>query len=224
MAVDRNAGYTYTVIAETTDGKTVGRSPSLTRQSMRIKESTMKKTIICLMMILTAAVMLPAQDRALVSVTGNILQPSDSDFRDIYGDTQFMPEIRADVKLFKGFRLRLSYGFYDAEGATPELDFDCATSQTALTAGISYLGKISPRWRWSAGIGVSRLGYKEEALDQEVTGSAWGPHADIGLLAFFGRHLLARIDVGYAGAEDIVEDVTIKLGGFKAGAGIGVRF
>ena len=184
----------------------------------------MKKSMIVIMMIITAAAMLPAQEHTLISISGTMLRPNDGDFRDIYGDTQFMPEIRADVKLFKGLCLRLGYGFYSAEGATPELAFDCSTSQNTLTVGVSYLGKISPRWHWSAGIGVCRLGYKEEALDQEVTGSAWGPAADIGILAFFGRHLLARVDVGYAGAEDTIEDVTVKLGGLKAGAGIGIRF
>jgi len=31
MTVDRNAAYTYTVIAATADGKTAGRSPEVTR-------------------------------------------------------------------------------------------------------------------------------------------------------------------------------------------------
>jgi len=184
----------------------------------------MKKSIIVLMIILTTAILLPAQERVLISATGNLLLPNDGDFRDIYGDSQFMPEILADVNLFKGICLRLGYGFYSAEGVTPELAFDCKTSQTALTAGVSYLGKISPRWHWSAGIGICRLGYTEEALDQEITGSAWGPSADAGIIAFIGRHFLARLNLGYAGAEDTVEDITVKLGGIKAGAGIGVRF
>jgi hypothetical protein len=71
-------------------------------------------------------------------------------------------------------------------------------------------------------VGAAGIGYREEAMGLVVSGSRLGIRAGAGLL-FLSRTLFTGLDLGYLGASATVEDVPIKLGGFRASVCVGVR-
>jgi hypothetical protein len=97
------------------------------------------------------------------------------------------------------------------------------STQTFLWAGLGYVGEVNRSILFKVEAGPARIGYKEEALDLDVSGSAIGFRGGFGLI-FLGQTVFTALDLGYIGASDTFEDVRIKLGGFKATLSVGARF
>jgi opacity protein-like surface antigen len=187
----------------------------------------MKKAVVFLALtaLLTGAA--GAQDEgskfSLVA-SGNILFPSDSGYRDTYGSARFYPEIRLAYALGKGFFLYAGYGLLSASGTTPGLAADASSTQHILSLGGGIGGPLSGKLSYKLGLGLFLDAYKETALDMEITGSGIGFRADAGLCYGLTPNLSAQVGLGYLAGSDTVDDQSIKLGGFRLGAGLGYKF
>lgn len=184
----------------------------------------MKKLLIIILIVLLMAAFNFLQAKFMLSVSGNLLFPADSGFKDIYGDSQFYPEFKARYLILAGFYVWGSYGFFSKTGTTPVLQEETKTTQNFLTVGAGYLASIAKKLDFTAELGLLYGTYKEEALGEEVDGSATGFAVELGILYKIIPKVFVEFFIGYGSASDTVENVEIKLGGTKAGLGLGVRF
>ena len=182
----------------------------------------MKRSAALVVFLLLAAGAVPAADRVLVAVGLSYMLPSDAGYREIYGSRVFFPEAWAGVRVFRGFHLLGGFGWFTKSGTTPELGLEAKSTQRLLWTGLGYVGTVARTVRFKVEAGPASIGYKEEAMDLVVSGSRLGFRAGFGLL-FLGQTVFTGLDLGYIGASDTVEDVRIKLGGFKATISIGAR-
>ena len=184
----------------------------------------MKRTLSMLLLMFFLLPFMPvngfAGDRIKFSVTGNYLYPSDADFREIYGNGHFYPELKLGYKVSRIFYLWGGYGFFTADGTIPVLNYDAKTTQHFFSGGLGFITKISHRLMYSVEVGPFYVKYKEEALGDELSDSALGFRLDGGLLYRLGHSLLVEITLGYLSASDSIEGLDVKLGGFKTGIGL----
>jgi len=165
-----------------------------------------------------------SNEKFMVSVVGNYLNPSDSGYEDVYGSSVLFPELKAGYELYKGFYIWGGYGFFSKKGTTTELKQEAKSSQQFLSFGVGYDVKISKKFGYRAELGLLNASYKEEVFDEEVTGNSIGFGVETGILYRVWSGFLVKISAGYISASDKVEDVKIKLGGFKSGIGLEARF
>ena len=184
----------------------------------------MRKIMFVALMILVLCVWGFSKEKFMVSVIGNYFNPSDSGYKDVYGSSVLFPGLKAGYKLYKGFYIWGGYEFFSKKGTTTELKQEAKSTQHFISFGIGYDGKISEKLRYKAELGMLNASYKEEAMDEEVTGNSIGFGVETGILYRIWSGFFIKISAGYFNASDKVEDVEIKLGGFKAGIGVEVRF
>lgn len=188
----------------------------------------MKKALSLLALVLLLAGGAAAQDggsRLSAALTGNILFPSDAGYRDTYGSARFIPEIRVAYSLGKGLFLYAAYGLLSASGTTPVLEAEASSTQHILSLGGGIRGPLTGKLSYKAGAGLFLGLYKEEAMDVEVTGSAIGLRLDGVVCYSLTDKIGLQAGLGYLIASDRTEeDVKIKLGGFRLGAGVGYKF
>lgn len=182
----------------------------------------MRRTAALIVFLLLAAVTAPAADRVLVAAGLSYMLPADAGYKEIYGSRVFYPEAWAGVRVFRGFHLLAGYGWFTKNGTTPELGLEARSTQRLLWAGLGYVGSAARTVLFKFEAGPATIGYKEESMDVAVSGSRLGFRAGFGLI-FLGQTVFTGLDLGYIGASDTVEDVKIKLGGFKATVSIGAR-
>lgn len=194
------------------------------REGNSQKGEKMRKIMFVSLMILVLCVCGFSEEKFMVSVVGNYLNPSDSGYKDIYGSDVFYPELKAGYKLYKGFYIWTGYGFFSKKGTTTELKQEAKSTQHFLSFGIGYDRKISEKFGYKAELGLLNASYKEEAMGEEVTGNSIGFGIEAGILYRVWSGFFVKISAGYLSASDKVEDVEIKLGGFKAGIGVEARF
>jgi hypothetical protein len=187
----------------------------------------MKKAFALLALAAALTGLAAAQDQPSkfsVVATANILFPSDSGYTDTYGSARFYPEIRLTYALGKRFFLYAGYGLLSASGTTPGLGVDASSTQHIFSLGGGIGGPLTGKLSYKLGLGLFLDAYKETALDTEVTGSGIGFRADAGLFYGLSPKLSAQLGLGFLSGSDDVEGMSIKLGGFRLGAGLGYKF
>ena len=184
----------------------------------------MKKLISISLMILFLWISVYADEKFMVTAAGSFLMPSDKNYKEIYGKGKFYPEIKAGYKIYRDFYIWAGYGFFSARGTTiPTLNEEAESSQNFLSLGAGYSKKITNRLEYKLELGAFSVSYKEEAMEEKVTGSALGFRLEGGIVFDLIKTFFAEMTIGYLKASDTVEGISIKLGGFKIGIGFGVR-
>ena len=91
-----------------------------------------------------------------------------------------------------------------------------------MGAGINFA--INPKLGLRLEAGVLAVRYKEEALGSTISDSALGLSLEGGLMFNIIPGFFMDFSAGYLSASDEIEGAAIKLGGLKAGLGIGIGF
>jgi len=182
----------------------------------------MKRGAAVIVFLLLAAGAAAAADRVLIAAGLSYMLPADSGYKEVYGSTIFYPEAWAGFRVFQGFHFLGGYGWMTKSGTTPELGLEAKSTQSFLWAGLGYVGTAARTVLFKLEAGPASVGYKEESMGLTVSGSRIGFRAGFGLI-FLGQTVFTSFDLGYIGASATVEDVEIKLGGFKATVSIGAR-
>lgn len=162
--------------------------------------------------------------RLMVGITGNFLVPADENFKKVYSNGVLYPELQARYKILRGFYLWAGYGFVSVTGETPVLKLEAKSIQHFLSGGIGYMFHLSSKFDYMSEMGIFNASYKEETLGEEFSDSAIGFRIKNGLIYRLGRSFYVEVSLGYLTASDIVDDISIKLGGFRTGIGLGAAF
>ncbi len=184
----------------------------------------MKKATFIVVMIFLFSARVFSDGKFFVSASGNYLVPSDSGYKDVYGDGVFYPEFKAGFGLYKGIYIFAGYGFFTKKGKTVQFAQDAESMQNFLSFGVGYDGTISERFGYKAELGLLHAKYREKAMGEEASGSSIGFAVEAGFLYRIHSGIFAKAFIGYLRASDRIADVEIELGGFKTGLGIEVRF
>jgi long-subunit fatty acid transport protein len=140
----------------------------------------------------------------------------------------FFPELKLNYKIFDNISVWAGFGLMSASGETPGLGEKAKSNQNIISFGVGYSGDFTPKLGYKVEAGAAYFSYKEEALELKVTGSAFGFSVDAGIVFNITDAFFAEVLAGFISANDTVivegEGVDIKLGGLKAGVGIGIRF
>jgi hypothetical protein len=183
----------------------------------------MKKTIVLLAAALCASG-LAAAGRIQASLAANALFPADPAYRETYAAGLFLPELKAAYALGGDLYAWAGFGWVSASGETPVLKMPAESRQGYLAVGGGYRLALAASWGLFGELGLGRIAFREEALEQTVSGSALGVVLNAGARRDLGRRFFLLAQLGYVYGKKTVEDVAVKLGGVKAGIGAGVRF
>jgi len=183
----------------------------------------MKKLISIIFVLCFTVATLNSANRFLVSFTGNYMTSSDSVYKNVYGSSEFYPEFKAGVRIFNNFYVWGGFGFLSANGHTyPDLNLDAEAGKNYLSAGVMYQGKGKTTYRID--VGLLYVDWEETALNQSNNGSSMGFRCGVAFIYNWSPTLFTEISSAYLIASDKIGDIDLKLGGFVAGAGIGLRF
>ncbi len=181
-----------------------------------------KKIIVILaIMSLTAAVQAKNMSAAL---TLSYLAHADSGFKEVYGSGGIMPGLRLEAGIMKNVSLYASCGFLSKKGTTPVLEQEAKSTQRYISAGAAWQQSLSEKLEWNLYGGLLFVIYREEALDETITDNAVGLELGGGLRYRLCAKLFLNPFISYLLAGDTVDETKIKLGGFKAGIGLGFSF
>jgi hypothetical protein len=184
----------------------------------------MKKTILLTLALVSFIFNGWSSDKFLAELSGSYLLPNDAAFKDVYGKGGFVPEIRLQYVLGPSLYLWGGAGIFSKKGLTPQVQMDAKSRQLYFSLGGGYIAKLSEKISLRVGPGLLLVAYKEEIAEEKQSGSRLGLRADADLLYSLGDKFLAGITIGYATASATVEGVSFKMGGFKVGATVGIRF
>lgn len=165
-----------------------------------------------------------AGGRFFVSLKVGYLMSIDEDFKTVYGTGSVFPQVKAGFRIARNFYIWGGYGAVSAKGTVPEVNADAKTSQNFLSVGFKYSRDFPGKVGYKLEAAAVNISYREETLDLEIKDSAKGFGVELGLLFNIKQRLYTEVSAGYIYGTDLVLNKKIKLGGFKTGLGVGVRF
>lgn len=180
--------------------------------------------IILIVLVIGAMSPLAGQGKFMISINGDIMLPADGNYKDIYGDTMFFPELNLSLKISNGFYIWGGFGMVSETGETILLGLEAKSKQNFFSLGGGYNGVLSGNLEFFVDVGAVFVTYSEETMGDKISDDAFGFRVDGILLYRLGGGLLGGVNVGYVYASDTIEDVSIKLGGFKGGLTLAIRF
>jgi len=155
--------------------------------------------------------------------TLSYLGKDDAGFKEVYGSGGLQPGLRAEAVVWKNLSLYASYDFFSKKGTTPILEEETRTIQHSLALGAAWRGKFSEKISWGVYAGLLHIRYQEEALGDKIKDSATGIELGVLLEYDLSDKIFIFPLLSYLKADDSIDDMKIKLGGFKAGIGLGIR-
>lgn len=181
-------------------------------------------SILILIVLFFAPTASGSEKKGLVLLSASYFGYSDSRHKEVYSSGNIYPEIKVGFKTYRDFYLWGSYGFLTADGVTPVLEEATKINYHHMSIGGGYSGNFSERLVYLIELGLFYVNYREKAMGEEVSGSSVGFRIGGGIIFNISKVLFTEVSVGYLHAQDKVEDITLKLGGFKAGIGFGIRY
>lgn len=207
----------------------------------------MKKTFTFILLILSLSVFISAKN-FIITVHGNYFSVADEDFADSYGKKKIYPEGKIALRVLGNFYVWGSFGTYSAGNSWKEwsnkiienadIQVDDNVTKNVISGGlgyyIGYLEKDEIALRFEAGI--CKITNDQELTSSEVAGgsiisseknllSGIGVNGNVGVTyGFYKNMLFAEANVSYLYVPEVVEDITLNLGGLKLSLGLGINF
>ena len=185
-----------------------------------------KRGIILLILIIMFAIILNASGegkKIFLEVQGIVMFPSDSNFKDIYGSTVIYPRVKAAYKFGDHIYAFFGCGPFTITGETPVLKEESKSKQKICLIAAGYEGDVSGKLQFRVEVGGANFTYEEKAFGEIIDGSKFGIYLGGSIVYNFSRTFFATFNLGFMGASDKIEGISIKLGGAHTGIGIGFR-
>ncbi len=181
-------------------------------------------TAMWILLALIAAMPLAAHPSLRLVVGGGAFFSAYAKFKDLYGPSQFMPRVGLDLAISPKLALWADGGFFSADGVIPELDEEITINQVHLGLGLAYTLLQSGKTSLAARAGLAWYSYSEEALEKKISDSALGVSLGLGADYAFTQRFFLRLGLDYRLINLSQDDLTMKLGGLQACAGLGISF
>ena len=185
----------------------------------------MKKAVLIIIVLLISAITLSAGEKIYGELGINLLLPSDSNYKEIYGSNVMMPDVEIGYMINEKINVYGGFGYISKKGTTVgELKVDTKTTRSYLDFGIGYGIYKNDKFSIKIKGGISYIISKEEAMEEDVSSNRLGFRGELEGDYKISDKLFTGLKIGYIYGKDSVEDVDIKLGGVKIGAVLGYRF
>ena len=185
----------------------------------------MKKTIFIIIILMVSVITLSAGEKIYGDLGINLLFPSDSNYKEIYGNSVMMPDIEIGYMINDKISIYEGFGYMLKSGTTEgELRVDTKSTRRYLDFGIGYGIYENGKFLIKIKGGINYIMSKEEAMEEEVSSNTLGFRAEFESNYKINDKLFTGLKIGYIYGKDSVEDVDIKLGGVKIGVILGFRF
>ncbi len=185
----------------------------------------MKKTLLIIAVLFVSVITLRAGDKIYGELGMNLLLPSDSNYKEIYGSSVKMSEIEIgymvskNIGIYGGVEYMLKNGISEEE-LKEEAESRILYFDMGIILRIYKSNKTSIKLKG----GISYIMNKEEAMEEEVSSNTLGYRGELEVDYKIVGKLFTGFKVGYIYGKDNVEDVDIKSGGVKIGIIIGLIF
>jgi opacity protein-like surface antigen len=151
---------------------------------------------------------------------------SDSIYKDTYGSGNLMFGVYLNYELFQFLEIMAEANYYQDKGEMTLTKEEVKFTLTPLVLAIR--GKL-PNMKTATpylGVGLEYYLYKEDLPDrfEDVSEATVGFHVEAGVYVNVLKSLFLDLNFRYVKADAKPFDETIKLGGLRAGLGIGFRF
>lgn len=164
-----------------------------------------------------------AAEKIMLMVSGGYIFPADAGYKNVYGDTLFVPEFKLGVRIIDHLYV---YGLFmtgSKDGTTPDLELPAHSRQQFYGGGLGYFPSIGRHLKVFVGAGVANASYKEEAMELTVKGNKVGLNLEAGIY-YKEKFLFSGIEAGYCQAKDSYEGNDFKIGGARLSLVLGVLF
>lgn len=185
----------------------------------------MRKTFLIVISCFSIACTLMAGETFSISLSGKYLVPADRNFKDVYGNTLVLPEIKVDINILKNLYLWAGFGISTSKGTTvPDLKENIEFTQNIISGGAGYCIRMFPKIHFFVEGGTAYFNCREKIPDLEIKSTALGYSVAGGVNIYLGKIIMTRIAGGFISASDNVESEDVKLGGAFGSLGLGFRF
>jgi len=192
----------------------------------------MKKMYIFVIITVMCALM-PTYARVglFIDFTANTLNPADTGYAKIFGETIFYPEVMTGVKIYKDFYIYGAYGFLNIKGnvLNAESGVRATSNQNFISLGMGYefMSDKIISIKISGGVifvNYSGKAYLSDSLIDDDSGARIGYKFDIGAFYHLTEHINVGVVTGYFHAQN-TKDYSRKLsyGGLKSGISLSIR-
>lgn len=188
------------------------------------------KKAVCVVGIIALCVPLAAAAEFSVSIQAGLLFPGDDGYKDLYGDSHFLPGAKLQVNFTDSLYIWGGFWTLSASGTTPVLQADADSSQSQFAFGAGFSVPFAAESKFSGYIeaGILLVHFKEDALEMIIDGNATGFRLGSGLRYNISDTVFAGAGLAYTrAAKELVvlnDDVEIKLGGLCLLIEAGFRF
>ncbi len=185
----------------------------------------MKKRVFIIIVFLVSTITLTAGEKIYGELGINLLLPSDSGYKEIYGNSVIMPDVEIGYMINEKVNIYGGLGYISKSGTTVgELKVTTKSTRSYLDFGIGYGIYNSNKLSIKIKSGVSYIMSKEEAMEEEVSSNTLGFRGELEGNYSINKNIFTGLKIGYIYGKDRVEDMDIKLGGVKIGLLLGYRF
>jgi|GEM_PF-2638205 len=162
--------------------------------------------------------------RFLFQLDGSVFFAADRRFNDVYSARGIHPGIKFSCAVTPSIVVSLGYDYLFHRGETVVTGADTESTQHTLrlAGGIGY--SLTPIISCRLEGGIFHGWYREEVLEELLSGSGLGFLLEGSLVVRLPRGLRGLVILGYRYGKDHYQGQEIVLGGFRAGVGAGIVF
>jgi len=185
----------------------------------------MKKVIFLLIISLLVSIPTFPKDKFTISLIDNILLSFDKNFREIYTNGAFFPELKIEYRTYKNIFIYSAFGFHKSE--TEIFSIRSESNNTIFSFGGGYNCKTSDKFSYKGGFGFFYILYNGKIQNNKATDSGFGFRIDLDIIYHISKSFFAKASIGYLHALNKINDINnilIRPGGFKLGLGLGINF
>jgi opacity protein-like surface antigen len=149
---------------------------------------------------------------------------SDPIYEDTYGSGNLCINASISYDPLKYLEIRGEVGYFKDTGETTLTREEITFSMTPVAIGLRAKWVTTAKFSPYLGFGVDLVSFKEKARLGETSDSATGFHLEAGSYVELGRRFHLDLNLRYIKADARPLDETIRLGGWRAGIGVGFSF
>jgi opacity protein-like surface antigen len=149
---------------------------------------------------------------------------ADSVYEDTYGSGSLIYEGFLGYDLSRRLEIRAAVGYFKDKGemtlTREEITFSMVPVVVGMRVKLAKWAKLDPY----LGLGVDFYSFKERARLGDTSGSTTGFHLEGGSYVALGQRLFVDVNLRYVKADAQPYGEVIRLGGWRAGVGMGYSF
>jgi len=182
------------------------------------------KPVLCFLTLLFVTVLFSSGEGFRAGGSIGYYFVADPIYKDTYGSDSLIYEGFLGYDLSKHLEIRAAVGYFKDKGemtlTREEIKFRMVPVVMGVRVKPVKLGKLSPY----LGVGVDFCSFKETARLGDTSDSTTGFHLEGGSYVVLGQSFHGDINLRYVKADAQPLDEVIRLGGWRAGVGVGYSF